>query len=198
MASASNDGTAPDPWHAQLGALGAFIRAQRQLADLSLREMAALTRISNAYLSQVERGLHQPSLTVLRAIADALGLTTDQLLAKAGWTRAVADDVPPGQQANTEASIRNDTGTLCGLAYPFQRNTAGATMPPTPPEGEVFDEIYFAVFAHDDLKGIAYFDPEPPLAKEIIAAGEWLDGAYRAIFQGAHGNFADLGFNTFG
>ena len=108
MASASNDGTAPDPWHAQLGALGAFIRAQRQLADLSLREMAALTRISNAYLSQVERGLHQPSLTVLRAIADALGLTTDQLLAKAGWTRAVADDAPPGQQANTEASIRSD------------------------------------------------------------------------------------------
>jgi transcriptional regulator with XRE-family HTH domain len=108
MASASNDGTAPDPWHAQLGALGAFIRAQRQLADLSLREMAALTRISNAYLSQVERGLHQPSLTVLRAIAEALGLTTDQLLAKAGWTRAVADDVSPGEQANTEASIRSD------------------------------------------------------------------------------------------
>ncbi|MGA9311363.1 MAG: helix-turn-helix transcriptional regulator [Pseudonocardiaceae bacterium] len=108
MASASDDGTAPDPWHAQLGALGAFIRAQRQLADLSLREMAALTRISNAYLSQVERGLHQPSLTVLRAIADALGLTTDQLLAKAGWTKAVADDVPAGQQASTEASIRSD------------------------------------------------------------------------------------------
>ncbi|HEV7829145.1 MAG TPA: helix-turn-helix transcriptional regulator, partial [Pseudonocardiaceae bacterium] len=74
-----------DAWQAQLGPLGAFIRAQRQLADLSLREMAALTRISNAYLSQVERGLHQPSLTVLRAIADALGLTTEQLLAKAGW-----------------------------------------------------------------------------------------------------------------
>src|SRR5947199_10456008 len=96
MASASNDGTAPDPWHAQLGALGAFIRAQRQLADLSLREMAALTRISNAYLSQIERGLHQPSLTVLRAIADALGLTTEQLLAKAGWTQAGPVDASAG------------------------------------------------------------------------------------------------------
>src|SRR6476661_7461970 len=105
MASTGDGGDVPDPWQAQLGALGAFIRAQRQLADLSLREMAALTRISNAYLSQVERGLHQPSLTVLRAIADALGLTTDQLLAKAGWTKAVPDDVPPGQQASTEASI---------------------------------------------------------------------------------------------
>lgn len=105
---ASDRGAIPDPWEAQLEALGAFIRAQRQLADLSLREMASLTRISNAYLSQVERGLHQPSLTVLRAIADALGLTTEQLLAKAGWTKAVPDDVPVEQPAGTEASIRCD------------------------------------------------------------------------------------------
>lgn len=108
MASANDDGMVTDPWQAQLGALGAFIRAQRQLADLSLREMAAVTRISNAYLSQVERGMHQPSLTVLRAIADALGLTTEQLLAKAGWATAVADDVPADQPASTEDSIRGD------------------------------------------------------------------------------------------
>jgi transcriptional regulator with XRE-family HTH domain len=98
----------PGPWQVQLGALGAFIRAQRQLANLSLREMAALTRISNAYLSQVERGLHQPSLTVLRSIADALGLTTEQLLAKAGWAQAVADDIPTEQPVGTEDSIRRD------------------------------------------------------------------------------------------
>ncbi len=104
----SRDSEVPDPWQAQLGALGAFIRAQRQLADLSLREMAALTRISNAYLSQVERGLHQPSLTVLRAIADALGLTTEQLLAQAGWAKAVADDVSAKKPASTEDSIRCD------------------------------------------------------------------------------------------
>lgn len=117
MVSAGDDGEIPNPWQAQLGALGAFIRAQRQLADLSLREMAALSRISNAYLSQVERGLHQPSLTVLRAIADTLGLTTEQLLVKAGWTQAVADDSPAGSPAgvpadppaaSTEDSIRCD------------------------------------------------------------------------------------------
>ena len=108
MASASDDGPVPGPWQAQLGALGAFIRAQRQLADLSLREMAAVTRISNAYLSQVERGLHQPSLTVLRSIADALGLTTEQLLAKAGWAQAVADDIPTDQAVGTEETIRRD------------------------------------------------------------------------------------------
>jgi transcriptional regulator with XRE-family HTH domain len=95
----------------QLGPLGAFIRAQRQLADLSLREMAALTRISNAYLSQVERGLHQPSLTVLRAIADALGLTTEELLAKAGWIQPDAADAPvaapTGSAASTSASTED-------------------------------------------------------------------------------------------
>ncbi|MGH3899510.1 MAG: helix-turn-helix domain-containing protein [Pseudonocardiaceae bacterium] len=108
MASANDGGAPPGPWQAQLEALGGFIRAQRQLADLSLREMAALTRISNAYLSQVERGLHQPSLTVLRAIADALGLTTEQLLVKAGWVQSAADDVRTDRPASTEDSIRCD------------------------------------------------------------------------------------------
>lgn len=109
---AEDDGKVSDAWQAQLGPLGAFIRAQRQLADLSLREMAALTRISNAYLSQVERGLHQPSLTVLRSIAQTLGLTTEQLLAKAGWTQPqpadVPAEVPTDPPASTEDSIRSD------------------------------------------------------------------------------------------
>jgi transcriptional regulator with XRE-family HTH domain len=112
MASADDDGAVPNAWQAQLGPLGAFIRAQRQLADLSLREMAALTRISNAYLSQIERGLHQPSLTVLRAIAQTLGLTTEQLLAKAGWTQSepvdISADVPADPPRSTEESIRSD------------------------------------------------------------------------------------------
>jgi len=35
----------------------------------------------------------------------------------------------------------------------------------------VFDELYFANDAHNDLLGRDYFDPEPPLAKLIIALG---------------------------
>src|SRR2546423_10779184 len=35
----------------------------------------------------------------------------------------------------------------------------------------VFDELYFANDAHKDLLGQDYFDPEPPLAKLIIAIG---------------------------
>ncbi len=64
--------------------LGAYIRAQRQLADLSLRQLAGLSNVSNAYLSQIERGLHQPSLKVLRSIAGALNLSGEALLTQAG------------------------------------------------------------------------------------------------------------------
>ncbi len=71
-------------WKSHAQALGAFIRAQRRIADLSLREMATMTQVSNAYLSQIERGLHQPSVRVLSAIAHALNVPPDELLAEAG------------------------------------------------------------------------------------------------------------------
>jgi transcriptional regulator with XRE-family HTH domain len=78
-----------DPWQAQWEALGAFIRAQRKMANLSLRQLAELTCLSNPYLSQVERGLHQPSVRVLKAISDALDLSAETLLAQAGLIDAV-------------------------------------------------------------------------------------------------------------
>ena len=40
----------------------------------------------------------------------------------------------------------------------------------------VFDELYFANDAHDDLLGHDYFDPEPPLGKLIMAVGIWRFG----------------------
>ncbi len=98
-------------WSTPMNALGGFIRAQRQLANLSLREMAALTSVSNAYLSQVERGLHQPSLKVLHAIADALQLSTEQLLKQAGWMSGMTHSHPatPAPEAGgTEDAIRAD------------------------------------------------------------------------------------------
>jgi transcriptional regulator with XRE-family HTH domain len=64
--------------------LGAFIRAQRQMANLSLRQLSALTEVSNPYLSQVERGLHEPSVKVLKAIADALNVSAETLFEHAG------------------------------------------------------------------------------------------------------------------
>ena len=87
--------------------LGEYIRLQRQMADLSLRGMAELTKVSNAYLSQIERGLHQPSLRVLQAIAEALDIPADTLLAHAGVVRPSSDQ-SAGSRAGTEAAIRSD------------------------------------------------------------------------------------------
>jgi transcriptional regulator with XRE-family HTH domain len=95
-----------DAWRAQLGALGGAIRTQRQLARLSLRDLAALTDVSNAYLSQIERGMHEPSVRVLRAIAEALSLPPDELLREAGLLDAEAD--ASGDARSTEAAIRAD------------------------------------------------------------------------------------------
>jgi len=73
-----------DPWAAQRDALGAYIRSQRKLANLSLRQLAELTSLSNPYLSQIERGLHQPSVRVLKLLSDALNVSAETLLAEAG------------------------------------------------------------------------------------------------------------------
>ena len=105
----SSEGNGDSRWSAQVNALGGFIRAQRQLANLSLREMAAMTSVSNAYLSQVERGLHQPSLKVLHSIADALQLSTEQLLSQAGWTRGSTE-----HDAGDERRCRRRAGELDG------------------------------------------------------------------------------------
>jgi transcriptional regulator with XRE-family HTH domain len=112
-----------------LAALGAFIRAQRLTAGLSLRDLAARTGVSNAYLSQVERGLHEPSITVLRSIADALELPLESLLARAG----VLDRAPgEGRSAlvrDTEAAILQDPE----LSEPQRvalRSVGGHVQPP--------------------------------------------------------------------
>ncbi len=73
-----------EPWDTQMQALGAFIRDKRKLANMSLRQLAERTKLSNPYLSQIERGLHQPSVRVIRLISDALNVSTETLLAQAG------------------------------------------------------------------------------------------------------------------
>ena len=89
-----------DAWEAQREALGAFIRERRKQANLSLRQLAELTSLSNPYLSQIERGLHQPSVRVLRAISDALNLSAETLLAQAGLIDAIAAETDPRSGAD--------------------------------------------------------------------------------------------------
>lgn len=86
-------------------AFGAYVRSQRQLAQLSLRQAAALARISNPYLSQIEHGLALPSVTVISALADALQVSTDTLLLRAAGVGA--GDTTQRSPA-TEDAIRHD------------------------------------------------------------------------------------------
>jgi transcriptional regulator with XRE-family HTH domain len=104
-----------DAWDAHLQGLGAYIREQRRLAHLSLRDLASRTSLSNAYLSQLERGMNEPSLTVVRAIARALGVPTSTLLTRMGLADEVWEDTvqasPAGAPTSctTEDAIRTDS-----------------------------------------------------------------------------------------
>ena len=93
-----------DPfWQEHLRQLGEFIKAQRALNQLSQRELARLADLSDTYLSQLERGRHEPSLSVLRALADSLGIRPDELILYAAGVPMRNDPV------TTEEAIRGDT-----------------------------------------------------------------------------------------
>jgi transcriptional regulator with XRE-family HTH domain len=84
--------------------LGEFLRVQRELAQLSLRQLADMAKVSNAYLSQVERGLYRPSAQVLKNLADALKLSVETMYARAG----LLDDDRETPAADVEQAIRLD------------------------------------------------------------------------------------------
>jgi transcriptional regulator with XRE-family HTH domain len=68
----------------QLGSLGEFIAGQRRMAQLSLRQLAEQSGISNPYLSQIERGLRKPSAEVLQQLSKALRVSAESLYVRAG------------------------------------------------------------------------------------------------------------------
>ena len=78
--------------------LGAYIREQRRLGSLSLRNLSERAGISNPYLSQIERGLRKPSNDIIQRIARALEISAETLYVRAGMLdeRTDAADVPEG------------------------------------------------------------------------------------------------------
>src|SRR5688572_10003991 len=83
--------------------LGGFIRRQRKLHELSMRQVAGTGGISNPYLSQIERGLREPSERVVDAIARSLEVSAETLYEQAGWRRP--DDEGPSE---VEQAIERD------------------------------------------------------------------------------------------
>ncbi len=72
--------------------VGEFIRSQRETARMSVRGLADVARVSNTYLSQIERGLRRPSAEILQQIAKGLRISVESLYVRAG---ILADDTPP-------------------------------------------------------------------------------------------------------
>lgn len=88
--------------------VGAVLRDARRRRGEILAEVAARAGVSPQYLSEVERGVKEPSSEVLAAVADALGLTLSDvtrqvtIVLEAGARRRRLQVV---QQGQTEAAV---------------------------------------------------------------------------------------------
>ena len=120
--------------------LGEYLREQRVGAQLSLRQLAEQTGVSNPYLSQIERGLRRPSSEVLQQLAKALRISAEQLYVQAGilnpedgQVRSVelailADPVLTERQKQSLLDVYQAFRTLGGAAI------TPVTNVPNPPE----------------------------------------------------------------
>jgi transcriptional regulator with XRE-family HTH domain len=91
-----------------LQTLGALLRAERLTKGLSLRQLSTRTGVSNAYLSELERGRHEPSLSVLLAIASALDTPLAEILVRAGVLNDGGESASVPGAWDTEAAIARD------------------------------------------------------------------------------------------
>src|ERR1700758_1950619 len=72
-----------------LAAIGREVRRQRAKRGMTRRQLAQASLTSERYLAQIESGAGNPSVSVLRAIAQALDLPVSALLPDAGGRGAV-------------------------------------------------------------------------------------------------------------
>ncbi len=121
----------------QLRNLGGYIREQRNVSQISLRQLAAAAGVSNPYLSQIERGLRKPSAEILQQIAKALRISAEALYVQAGMLdeRMSASEVAHAIHADAQLSERQKQ-VLLEIYDSFRsenesapKSTAGATKP---------------------------------------------------------------------
>jgi len=88
-----------------LVAFGEFVKAQRRLAQVSQRNLARMSGVSDSYLSQIERGNYRPSPQVVKALAQAFGLKPEQLYTMLGF---MDDESDAAKQPTVEQAIQLD------------------------------------------------------------------------------------------
>ena len=118
--------------------LGDFIKTQRKMMELSQRELARLMEVSDPYVSQLERGMHEPSVRVLKSLAGALNVRAETLLAYAG----LLDPDQDQSQSSVVEAIQSDPhlsdeqkSTLLSVYQNFR-----ATAPTGGPTGADVDD----------------------------------------------------------
>ena len=127
--------------------IGSFIRTQRENAQVSLRQLAERSGVSNPYLSQVERGLRKPSADVLNQIAKALRVSAEVLYVQAGM-------LEPSDKSQVRDAIITDTAI-------------------TERQKQVLLEIYASFIAQNDSAREEHpiqSDPDP--APDLSQTGE--------------------------
>ena len=121
---------ADDLARSQLQRLGEFIREQRKQAELSLRELADRTNVSNPYLSQIERGLRKPSVEILQQIARGLAISAETLYERAGILdrrdRPASPDVVAAIEAADDLDPRQKHA-LIEVYRSMRRSSAGTS-----------------------------------------------------------------------
>ena len=105
--------------------IGAYIRKQREGAQVSMRQLAKVAGISNPYLSQIERGLRKPSAEILGQIATGLRISAEALYVRAGILEPrVASPVLDALAGDPELSERQKQ-VLADIYASFRRENAG-------------------------------------------------------------------------
>jgi transcriptional regulator with XRE-family HTH domain len=121
--------------------LGEIIRRQRELQALSMRQFARMAGISNPYLSQIERGLREPSEQVLKGIAETLQTSVDALYEQAGVQFEDGDGEPgvvaairadPQLTARQRSALIEVYEAFTGRSSPRRRRSSAPERPPGP------------------------------------------------------------------
>jgi len=110
-----------------LSGLGAFIREQRDQAEMSIRQLAKAAEVSNPYLSQVERGLRKPSAEILGRIAQGLRISAETLYVQAGILDQREGDSAVTNAIATDRTItERQRTTLLQIYAAFQAENAAS------------------------------------------------------------------------
>jgi transcriptional regulator with XRE-family HTH domain len=121
--------------------LGAFIREQRDQAEMSIRQLAKAAEVSNPYLSQVERGLRKPSAEILGRIAQGLRISAETLYVQAGiLSEREGDEAVTTAIASDSTLSERQRTTLLQIYAAFQAENAAARKEEKPPSTESIEQ----------------------------------------------------------